>query len=60
MADVFPSCRDVVTKWGTFAYVRLATFNVVDDGPFLDEFIGLVSRLSQQGLILDVRGNSGG
>lgn len=58
--DVFPSCRDVVTRRGTFGYVRLATFNVEDDGPFLDEFIRIVGRLSQQGLILDVRGNGGG
>jgi hypothetical protein len=60
MPDVFPTCGNVVTKWGTFAYVRLATFNVAKDDPFLEEFVRIVSRLSQQGLILDVRGNGGG
>jgi hypothetical protein len=60
MPDVFPSCCDVATKRGTFAYVRLATFNVERDGPFLDEFLRIVGQLSQHGLILDVRGNGGG
>jgi hypothetical protein len=60
MPDVFPSCRDVVTKAGTFAYVRIATFNVALDRDFLKEFIRIVGRLSPRGLILDVRGNTGG
>lgn len=60
MPDVFSSSRNVQTRWGTFAYVRIATFNVQDDGQFLTEFIRLTSLLSQDGLILDVRGNTGG
>jgi C-terminal processing protease CtpA/Prc len=57
--DVFPTFRDVTTPHGTFAYVRLTTFNV-DDQPFLQEFIRIIRLLSQNGLILDVRGNGGG
>ncbi|MEO8576433.1 MAG: S41 family peptidase [Gemmatimonadales bacterium] len=60
MQDVFPSCRNVVTPAGTFGYIRIATFNVERDTPFLREFIRLVKRLSQKGLIIDVRGNGGG
>lgn len=60
MSNVFSSARDVDTPHGRFAYVRIATFNVGDDDTFLDEFIRLVAQLSQDGLILDVRGNSGG
>lgn len=58
--DVFPSCRDIDAPGGPFAYVRLATFNVEADQPFLDEFIRLTGQLSQRGLILDVRRNTGG
>ncbi len=60
MADVFPKCHDVGTRAGTFGYIRIATFNVERDGPFLREFIRLVGQLSQRGLIIDVRGNGGG
>ena len=59
-SEIFPSCRNVTTPHGTFAYVRLATFNVDDDELFLRRFIDIVERLSQDGLILDVRGNLGG
>lgn len=58
--DVFPACRNITTRAGTFGYLRLATFNVEDDGPFVDEFIRLVRALSPRGLILDVRRNGGG
>lgn len=60
LPDVFPTCRNITTRAGTFGYLRLATFNVEDDGPFVDEFIRLVSGLSTRGLILDVRRNGGG
>ncbi len=58
--DAFPSCRNVPTPHGAFAYVRIATFNVESDQAFLREFIRIVGQLSQDGLILDVRGNGGG
>lgn len=60
MPDVFPSCRDVVTTFGTFGYLRVATFNVATDREFVNEFVRLVSLLSPRGLIVDVRGNTGG
>lgn len=60
MPDVFPVCRNVTTRAGRFGYLRLATFNVEDDGTFVNEFIRLVGTLSPRGLILDVRRNGGG
>jgi hypothetical protein len=60
LPHVFPSSRSVVTPHGTFAYLRIATFNVVDDRPFLDEVIRLLGALPPDGLILDVRSNRGG
>lgn len=59
-SEAFPSCRNVNTEHGTFAYVRIATFNVNDDEAFLREFVAIIEQLSQDGLILDVRGNLGG
>lgn len=58
--EVFHAAGDVVTPSGRFAYVRLATFNVDEEQKYLDEFINILSQLSQDGLILDVRGNGGG
>jgi hypothetical protein len=58
--EVFPSAGDVLTSSGRFAYVRIATFNVDEEQKYLDEFINILSQLSQEGLILDVRGNGGG
>ena len=58
--EVFPTCGNVRTSAGLFAYVRIATFNVDDEKAFIDEFIRIISQLSQDGLILDVRGNGGG
>ncbi|HLF10388.1 MAG TPA: S41 family peptidase [Gammaproteobacteria bacterium] len=59
-SEAFPSCRNVKTPHGTFAYVRIATFNVNDDEAFLRGFIAIIEQLSQDGLILDVRSNLGG
>jgi C-terminal processing protease CtpA/Prc len=58
--DVFPTCGNVTTASGKFAYVRIATFNVDQDEQYLQEFIRIISQLSQDGLILDVRTNGGG
>jgi len=60
MPDVFKEFRNVTTPSGTFGYIRITTFNVNDDQAFLAEFIRLAGLLSQDGLILDVRGNGGG
>lgn len=60
LPDVFKEFRNVTTASGTFGYIRITTFNVNDDQAFLEEFIRLAGLLSQEGLILDVRGNGGG
>lgn len=58
--EVFPACGNVRPSSGLFAYVRIKTFNVPNDRPFVDEFVRIISQLSQDGLILDLRGNGGG
>jgi hypothetical protein len=58
--DVFPAVGNARTSSGVFAYVRIATFNVEDDKKYIDEFIRIISKLCQKGLIVDVRGNGGG
>ncbi len=50
----------IENKTGEYGYIRIATFDVPDDQEFIDEFIRLVGLLSQNGLIIDVRGNGGG
>ncbi len=44
---------------GRFGYLRIFTFNA-DPGDLVEEFLRRLRRLPQEGLILDVRGNSGG
>jgi hypothetical protein len=58
--DVFPAVGNAETSSGLFAYVRIATFNVENDKKYINEFIRILSKLCQNGLILDVRGNGGG
>lgn len=60
LPDVFKDFRNVTTSSGIFGYLRITTFNVNDDQSFLQELIRLTGLLSQEGLILDVRGNGGG
>jgi hypothetical protein len=59
MPDVF-SFRTVEGTGGPYGYLRIWTFSVADDAPFLDEFVRICGLLPQTGLILDVRGNGGG
>ena len=59
MPDVF-SFRPVDGPGGPYGYIRIWTFSVDDDVPFLDEFTRIAGLLPQKGLILDVRGNGGG
>ncbi|SKA73824.1 Peptidase family S41 [Thiothrix eikelboomii] len=54
------NARAVNTPSGSFAYLRLFSFMVQDDQAFLEEIIRLLKLLPSNGLILDVRGNSGG
>lgn len=58
--DVFPRCGDVTVKGKKYGYIRIATFDVENDQAFIEEFNRLVSQLSPEGLIIDVRGNGGG
>jgi hypothetical protein len=58
--EVFPAVGNAQTSSGVFAYVRIATFNVDYERKYINEFIRIVSKLCQKGLILDVRGNGGG
>src|SRR5262245_25501784 len=59
MPDVF-TFRPVDGPGGPYGYIRIWTFSVDDDVPFLDEFTRIAGLLPQKGLILDVRGNGGG
>lgn len=59
MPSVFRA-RPVETASGTFAYVRIFTFNVPDAGEFVGEFVRVLEELPPDGLIIDVRGNGGG
>ncbi|MEM9151005.1 MAG: S41 family peptidase [Cyanobacteria bacterium P01_F01_bin.3] len=52
--------KRVSTPDGDFGYIRIFSFNVNDPDGFINEFIRLIERLPQQGLIVDVRGNGGG
>jgi hypothetical protein len=59
MPQVFKA-RSVATEAGTFAHVRIFSFNVPDPDGFVAEFVRLLGLLPQRGLILDVRDNGGG
>jgi hypothetical protein len=59
MPSVFRA-RQVQTEHGTFGYIRIFTFNVMDADAFVAEFARLAASLPTEGLIVDVRGNGGG
>lgn len=59
MQDVL-SARAIEIDGETLGYLRIWTFDVDDDDAFLAEVIGLLDRLPDRGLILDLRGNPGG
>jgi C-terminal processing protease CtpA/Prc len=54
------TARSVETPYGTYAYIRIYTFNVDNDDKLISEFIRLAKLLPQNGLIIDVRDNGGG
>jgi Peptidase family S41 len=60
--DVFPLFGDVTTPSGKYGYIRLKTFAPAsgDVAGVVAEFRRILTTLSQDGLILDVRGNGGG
>jgi hypothetical protein len=57
--DIF-TAKKVSTPSGTFAYLRIRTFNHWPPEEFVAEFLRLITALPQCGLIIDVRGNGGG
>ncbi|MER9490828.1 S41 family peptidase [Mesorhizobium sp. M0320] len=61
MPDVF-SARVVTVDGHQFGYIRISTFSVSDDMPFVNEFLRLIElpEMPKDGLIIDVRGNGGG
>ncbi|WP_432139455.1 MULTISPECIES: S41 family peptidase [unclassified Streptomyces] len=59
MPSVFRA-RTVRTASGVFGHLRIFTFNVDSPGAFVAEFVRLVRRLPQGGLVVDVRDNGGG
>ncbi|KAA2235062.1 S41 family peptidase [Salinarimonas soli] len=61
LPDIFKA-RVVEINGRKYGYVRIFTFNVSDDRPFVDEFRRLIElpEMPQDGLIIDVRGNGGG
>ena len=56
--DVF-QFRDVDTNHGTFGYIRIRSFSL-SPSQFIPELERILELVSQNGLIIDVRGNGGG
>ncbi len=49
-----------VTSDGQYGYLRIWSFDVDDDQGFLEAAIGLLKKLPDRGLIIDLRDNPGG
>jgi hypothetical protein len=56
----FLTARTIRTKAGRFGYLRIWSFDVDDDGAFVEAAIRLVRGLPDRGLIIDLRDNPGG
>lgn len=54
------SAKAVPTDAGEFGYLRLWSFDLIDDDGFLAEIQELLELLPDRGLIVDLRGNPGG
>jgi Peptidase family S41 len=52
--------RDVNTRYGTFGYLRIRSFNAEDVLGFVAEVRRILQIVSQNGLIIDIRENPGG
>ncbi|MGQ0838577.1 S41 family peptidase [Actinokineospora sp.] len=52
--------REVTAGGKTFGHLRIRTFSTTDVIGFVREFVRLLTRLPQDGLVLDIRGNLGG
>ena len=59
LGNVFRPARYTIAN-KEIAYIRIFTFSVDDVDEFLREFLRLIKKLPQEGLIIDVRGNAGG
>jgi hypothetical protein len=57
--DVF-DYGSVTTEYGTFAYVRLWNFEANDADEIVNAFIGASDQMPRNGLVIDMRDNSGG
>lgn len=54
------AAKAVDTPSGRFGYLRLWSFDLVDDRRYVDEVIRLLAQLPDRGLIIDLRANPGG
>jgi hypothetical protein len=54
------AAKVIRTSSGRFGYLRIWSFDVHDDVPFVDEVVRLLGLLPDRGLIVDLRGNPGG
>jgi hypothetical protein len=54
------AAKRINTSSGEFGYLRLWTFDVADDRPYVDEVMRLLGMLPDDGLIIDLRANPGG
>jgi C-terminal processing protease CtpA/Prc len=48
------------TTYGEFGYIRIHSFMIYDRQKFIQDLIRVLEQLPRDGLIIDVRGNSGG
>ena len=54
------AARVVTTGSGEFGHLRLWSFDLADEGAYLEEVKELLDALPRRGLIVDLRGNPGG
>ena len=52
--------RELTLGGRTLGHIQIGTFNVDDADGFVQEFVRLLRRMPEGGLVLDVRGNGGG
>lgn len=54
------SARRLKTRYGTFGYLRLWTFDVDNTNRYLEAVAAVLRQLPRRGLIIDLRSNPGG
>ncbi|WP_428263547.1 amidohydrolase family protein [Haliangium sp.] len=60
MRGVFRARRITDPDGDEYGYIRVYTFSVSDADEFLSQFVAVLEKLPDRGLVLDVRGNPGG